>query len=88
MNRLAPGKHTLVYDFAYDGGGLGKGGTGSLWVDGAKVAEKRIPRTLPLRVTLDEGFDVGLDTGTPVTEDYQVPFAFGASLGKVTIELR
>ncbi len=84
---LEPGKHTILYDFKYDGGGLGKGGTGTLQVDGKTVATGRIERTLPFRMSLDETLDCGEDTGTPVSEDYQVPFKFTGDLRKVTIDL-
>ena len=67
--KLAPGKHTVRFDFQYDGGGRGKGGTGTLRVDGKQVAQGRIERTVPNRFSLDETFDVGEDTGTPVVED-------------------
>jgi hypothetical protein len=60
--RLVPGKHTISFDFAYDGGGIGKGGRGTLAVDGKKVAEGRIENTAPFRFSLDESFDVGEDT--------------------------
>jgi arylsulfatase len=88
--RLAPGQHTIRFDFQYDGGGRGKGGTGALLVDGKQVAKGRIERTVPNRFSLDETFDVGLDTGTPVVEDYtgQMPFKFSGKLEKVTIELK
>ncbi len=88
--KLPPGKHTIRFDFKYDGGGIGKGGTGSLLVDGAKVAEVRIPQTIRLRFSLDETFDVGEDTGTPVIEDYadKMPFRFTGTLEKVTIDLK
>ena len=56
---LAPGKHTLVFDFTYDGPGFGKGGTGVLKVDGKEVADKKIPHTIPFLMTIDETFDVG-----------------------------
>ena len=84
---LKPGKHTIVFDFKYDGGGLGKGGNGTLQVDGKTVATGRIERTLPFRVSLDETLDCGEDTGTPVTEDYHVPFKFTGTLNKVIIDL-
>jgi arylsulfatase A-like enzyme len=86
--RLAPGMHTIAFDFAYDGPGMGKGGTGTLSVDGRQVAQGRIERTIPLRISLDETFDVGRDTGTPVVEDYvgRMPFAFTGTLGKIVIE--
>ena len=85
---LQPGKHTLQVDFKYDGGGLGKGGTATLTVDGAKAAEGRIERTLPFRMSLDETLDIGEDTGTPVSEAYHVPFKFTGKLEKVTIDLK
>jgi arylsulfatase len=51
---LAPGKHTLVFDFQYDGPGFGKGGTGVLSVDGKEVASKKIPHTIPFYLTVAE----------------------------------
>ncbi|MCX5851562.1 MAG: arylsulfatase [Deltaproteobacteria bacterium] len=84
---LKPGKHTIAFDFKYDGGGFGKGGNGALSVDGTTVAEGRIAATVPLRFTLDETFDVGEDTGTPVSEDYDVPFAFTGEIRKVVVKL-
>ncbi len=84
---LAPGKHTLVFDFRYDGGGIGKGGTGTLSVDGTQVAQGRIARTMPIRFSFDETFDVGEDTGTPVSEDYDVPFKFTGQIEKVVVNL-
>ena len=85
---LAPGKHTIVFDFNYDGGGIGKGGAGSLTVDGRQVAQGRIERTIPIRISLDEGLDVGEDTGTPVVISYDVPFKFTGEIEKVTIDLK
>jgi arylsulfatase len=85
---LAPGKHTIVMDFKYEGGGIGKGGTATLSVDGAQVAQGRIDRTIPIRIALDEGLDIGEDTGTPVNLTYDVPFRFTGKLGKVTIDLK
>ena len=85
---LAPGKHTLVFDFKYDGPGFGKGGTGVLTVDGKEVASKKIPHTIPFLLTMDETFDVGVDTRTPVDDkDYQVPFRFTGNVDKLTIKL-
>ena len=85
---LAPGKHTLEFDWKYDGPGLGKGGTGTLEVDG-KVAETHpMPRSLPVVLPWDETFCVGVDTGTPVDDqDYQVPFRFTGELGKLTVKV-
>jgi arylsulfatase len=67
--KLSPGKHTLKVDFQYAGPGYGKGGTGALSVDRREVARGRIERTIPVRFSLDETMDVGMDTGTPVVED-------------------
>ena len=85
---LAPGKHSIVFDFNYDGGGIGKGGAGTLTVDGRQVAQGRIERTIPIRISLDEGLDVGEDTGTPVVISYDVPFKFTGEIEKVTIDLK
>src|SRR5262249_42370886 len=85
---LTPGPHALTMDFAYDGGGIGKGGTATLTVDGTPVAKGRIEKTVPIRVSLDEGLDVGEDTGTPVSLGYDLPFAFTGKLNGVVIELK
>jgi arylsulfatase A-like enzyme len=85
---LSPGKHTIVFDFKYDGPGFGKGGTGTLSVDGKEVARKTIPHTIPVLMTIDESFDVGVDTRTGVDDhDYQPPFRFTGKLDKLTIKL-
>ena len=96
---LTPGRHVLEFDFKYDGlgagtlafnnfSGIGRGGTGTLKVDGAVVAEKRMEHTVPLTQQWDENLDVGSDTGTPVDDaDYQVPFAFNGMLKKVTLKV-
>jgi arylsulfatase len=87
-NAIAPGKHTIVFDFAYDGGGFGKGGTGVLKVDGREVARKSVPHTIPFLMTIDESFDVGVDLRTGVNDqDYQVPFRFTGTLDKITYKL-
>jgi hypothetical protein len=70
---LAPGKHTIRYEFKYDGGGVGKGGVGTLFVDGQKVGEARLARTVPFIFSGDDFMDIGIDYGAPVTEDYK-PF--------------
>jgi len=87
---LAAGKHNITFDFAYDGGGAGKGGTGTLSVDGKKVADGKFERTVGKRFSLDETFDVGEDTGTPVIDDYagKMPFEFTGKLEKLVIELK
>ena len=94
---LTPGKHTLVYDFKYDGlgfatlafnniSGIGHGGVGTLSVDGKEVATQRMERTVPLMLPWDETLDIGSDTGTPVDDaDYHVPFAFTGTIDKLTI---
>jgi hypothetical protein len=85
---LTPGKHTVVFDFKYDGPGFGKGGTGALSVDGKEVASNTIPHTMPFLETIDETFDVGVDTRTGVDDnDYQLPFRFTGKVGKLTIKL-
>jgi len=85
---LAPGKHTLVFDFEYDGIGFGLGGRGQLSVDGKVVDAKKIAKTLPFLFPEDETFDVGVDTRTPIDDrDYQVPFRFQGRLLKLTVTL-
>jgi arylsulfatase len=85
---LGAGKHSLSFDFKYDGPGFGKGGTGVLSVDGKEVARQSVPHTVPFIFGIDESFDVGSDTGTSVNPaDYQVPFTFTGELHKLTIKL-
>jgi arylsulfatase A-like enzyme len=67
---LSPGKHQVRMEFAYDGGGLGKGGTVSLYVDGGKTGEGRVEGTVPMMFSADETCDVGSDTASPVSDDY------------------
>ena len=67
---LTPGEHQVRMEFAYDGGGLGKGGTASLYVDGKKVGEGKIAATAAMIFSADDGCDVGMDTGSPVSPDY------------------
>ena len=85
---LPAGKSTIRYEFAYDGGGVGKGGIGTLFVNGKKVATGRIDRTQCCAFSADEGADVGVDEGTPVIEAYKVPFKFTGKIASVTIELK
>ena len=85
---LTPGKHTVVFDFKYDGEGIGKGGTGTLSVDGAAVDTHPMPKSLPITLMWDETFNVGADTGTPVDDaDYSVPFRFTGAIDKLTVKL-
>jgi arylsulfatase len=67
---LTPGDHQVRMEFAYDGGGLGKGGTASLYVDGKKVGEGKVAATAAMVFSADDGCDVGVDTGSPVSPDY------------------
>ncbi len=84
---LPAGRVTIRFEFGYDGGGLGKGGTGTLFVNAKQVAAGRIERTQCCAYSADEGADVGADEGTPVAEAYKVPFKFTGKIDKVTIEL-
>ncbi|MFN8602226.1 MAG: arylsulfatase [Candidatus Binatia bacterium] len=95
---LAPGRHSLEFDFKYDGlgvgtlllndfSGLGRSGTGTLKVDGRVVATKPMERTLPMILQWDESFDIGSDTETPVSQDYEPPFRLTAKLNKLTVEI-
>jgi arylsulfatase len=67
---LPPGEHQVRMEFAYAGGGLGKGGTVSLYVDGKKVGEGKVGATAAMIFSADDGCDVGVDTGSPVSPDY------------------
>jgi hypothetical protein len=86
-DRLKPGAHTIVFDFKYDGPGPGKGGTGVFTVDGKELAHKTLAHTIPLLMAIDESFDVGIDTRTPVDDDYQLPFRFTGTIDKLTFNL-
>jgi arylsulfatase len=85
--KLPPGEHKLVVDFKYDGGGVGKGGQVTLRLNDQPIAQGRVEHTIAFRVSADETFDVGEDTGTPVSEDYKVPFRFTGDLRRVLIVL-
>ncbi|MCI0704816.1 MAG: arylsulfatase [Planctomycetia bacterium] len=86
---LPAGKVTIKYEFTYDGGGLGKGGKGTIFVNGEKVAEGKIGNTHAAIFSADETADVGVDEATPVTEDYKErDNKFTGKLGKITIELK
>jgi arylsulfatase len=85
---LTPGKHTVEFDWKYDGPGLGKGGTGTLTVDGKTVDSHPMAHSLGGGLPWCETFSVGIDTSTAVDEkDYQVPFAFTGKLNKLTVKL-
>lgn len=86
---LAPGRHTVRYEFAYDGGRPGSGGTSRLSVDGAPAVEARVPRTMPFLYSADEGVDVGTDNETPVTEEYpEGRNRFTGRIHQVTVEVK
>ncbi|HEY9258791.1 arylsulfatase [Chitinophaga sp.] len=87
--KISAGNHKVTIDFVYDGGGFGKGANMILSVDGKQVAKGRIERTVWGRFSLDETWDVGQDTGTPVEFDiYDVPFKFNGTLNKVTVDYK
>jgi arylsulfatase len=88
--KLAPGKHTVVFDFAYDGGGPAKGGMGTLLVDGEKVGEGRIGVTQPGMFSADETADVGIDLGTPVVEAIgaEAKSRFTGRIPKLTVQVK
>jgi hypothetical protein len=86
--KVPNGKSTVRFDFEYDGGGIGAGGTGKLFINDKQVALGRIEKTVAYRWGLDETFDVGRDTGTPVVENYQAPFAFTGNLQQVTLNVK
>lgn len=96
---LPPGRHTVEFDFKYDGlgagtlafnnmSGLGRPGTGTLKVDGKVVDTKEMKRTLPMILQWDESFDIGSDTLTGVNDaDYRPPFPLTAKFNKLTIKV-
>ncbi|MCX2720979.1 arylsulfatase [Roseibium salinum] len=96
---LSPGKHVVEFDFVYDGmgagtlafndfSGIGKGGTGTLRVDGKDVHTQDMKQTLPMILQWDESFDIGSDTLTGINdEDYKPPFTLTAKLDKLTIKV-
>jgi arylsulfatase len=96
---LPSGRHTVEFDFKYDGigagtlefnnfSGVGRPGTGTLKVDGKVVDTKTMPKTLPMILQWDESFDIGSDTLTGVNDaDYKPPFALTAKFNKLTIKI-
>ncbi|MCK7538417.1 MAG: hypothetical protein MZV63_49430 [Marinilabiliales bacterium] len=88
--KLTPGKHTVKFDFAYDGGGPGKGGLGTIYIDGKKVGEGRIERTQPGIFSADETADVGIDLATPVVERIgaEAKSKFNGSIPKLVVEVK
>ena len=87
LSSLSAGKHTIVFDFKYDGPGPAKGGKGVLSVDGKEVASKTIEHTIPLMMSIDETFDIGSDTRSPVDFTYEVPFEFTGTIDSLKYRL-
>jgi arylsulfatase A-like enzyme len=85
---LPEGPVRLRAAFAYDGGGLGKGGTMSLFVNGKKVGEGRMERTQAITLGLAGCLDIGEDTGSPVDDTYTPPFRFGRTIERVTVDTK
>jgi len=86
---LPSGKATIQFEFAEGGEKIGAGGTGKLSINGKKVAEGQIENTVPAVFSGDETADVGLDSATPVTEDYKERHnEFNGKIVKVTVELK
>jgi arylsulfatase len=85
---LPMGPVELRAEFDYDGGGLGKGGNLSLFVNGQKVGDGRMEKTQALTLGLGGTLDVGADTGSPVDESYTPPFQFAGSIKQVTVDLK
>ncbi len=81
------GKVTLKAVYKTDEDKPFAGGKMTLYANNRKIGEGRVEKTLPNRISLDETFDVGFDTGTPVTESYQVPFDFTGNLKQLSIDL-
>ncbi len=90
QEKLKPGNSTIRFEFAYDGGGPGKGGTGRLYVNDKKVGEGRIGRTQPTIFSADETADVGIDLATPVVEiiGAERKSKFTGRIPKVSVELK
>ena len=88
--QLKPGKATIRFEFAYDGGGFGKGGKATLYVNDKQVAEGRIERTQPMIFSADETTDVGIDLATPVVEAIgaEAKSRFTGHIPKVTVEVK
>jgi arylsulfatase len=85
---LTPGRHTLVFDYTYDGPGIAKGGSGVLSVDGKVVATGKQANSIAFLEVSDETFDVGIDLRTEINaKDYQTPFAFNGKINKLTVKL-
>jgi arylsulfatase A-like enzyme len=87
---LPKGKVQLKVDFAYQGGAkeLGKAAVVTLSANGNKIAEGRVPKTIPSTISIQEGLDIGMDVGSPVDFTYKPPFKFTGKIDKVTFDLK
>jgi arylsulfatase len=87
---LPKGKVKVMVDFKYEGKGQekGKGATVTMLVNGKKVAQQYLEKTIPVQISLNEGMDVGMDVGSPVDFNYKLPFVFTGKIEKVTINLK
>ncbi|MFC3552260.1 sulfatase-like hydrolase/transferase [Lysobacter cavernae] len=84
---LPQGKTTIVVDFKYDGGGIGKGATVTVSANGKQIANGRLERTVPIQFSIGEGLDIGMDNGSAVDWTYKLPFKFTGSIHNVTVEV-
>ena len=85
---VTPGKNVIKVDFKYDGGGIGKGGLVTLYLNDKKVGEGRVEKTeVAGRFSADETFDTGFDSASPVSADYKSPFSFPGTVNKVEIDI-
>jgi arylsulfatase len=88
-HRLTPGTHALRLDFDYDGGGPGKGGLASLYLDNEKIGEGRVEKTAPIAFSIDETLDIGRESGSPVSPDYgSRDNAFNGEVSWISIDAR
>ena len=84
---LPAGQTRLTVDFAYDGGGMGKGATMTLFANGKLVAQGRLERSIPIQFSLGEGIDIGMDTGSAIDFTYKLPFKFTGKVEKVEVAI-
>jgi arylsulfatase len=85
--RVAAGTHQVRVEFAYDGGGLGKGGTATLFIDGKQTGDARVEGTVPMVFSADETCDLGSDTGSPVADDYPADGRFTGRINWVQLDI-
>src|SRR5262249_50168752 len=87
---LPKGKVQLKVNFAYSGkpGEFGKSAAVTVTANGTKVAEGQLPKTIPQQISIGEGFDIGMDVGSPVDFTYKLPFKFTGTIDKVTVDLK